>query len=90
MKKKTSVTDFFVIATCRSSRHTSSTAEEVINQLKNLGIKCSNTAGRPKCDWIIVDVGNVIVHLFRPEIRELYNLEKLWGINFESVGNISA
>lgn len=89
MKKKTSVTDFFVIATCRSSRHADSTAEEVVSKLKNFGIKCPNTAGRPKCDWIIVDAGNVIVHLFRPEIRELYNLEKLWGINFESVGNIS-
>jgi len=75
------------VATCRSSRHADSVADEVIQQLKNLGIKCPNPSGRPKCDWIIVDAGDVIIHLFRPEIRELYRLEKLWGMNFDSVEN---
>ena len=51
---------------------------------KKVGIKCPNPEGRPKCDWIIVDAGSVLVHLFRQEIRDLYNLEKLWEFNFDS------
>ena len=53
-------------------------------QLKKLGFKNLVPEGRPKCDWVIVDAGFVIVHLFRKETRELYNLEQLWEINFES------
>ena len=52
-----------------------------------MGIKCPSPAGRPQCDWIIVDIGSVIVHLFRSEIRELYSLEKLWGMSFDSLEN---
>ena len=55
-----------------------------------MGIKCPSPAGRPQCDWVIVDAGTVIIHLFRPEIRELYNLEKLWGMNFDLVENKTA
>jgi len=53
-----------------------------------MGIKCPNPSGRPQCDWIVVDAGSIFVHLFRPEIRLLYNLEKLWGTSFDSVENI--
>ena len=84
---KTSIADYFIIATCRSTRHTSATAEELIKKLKQIGIACSNPEGRPKCDWIIVDAGSIVIHLFRSEIRELYNLEKLWNISFDSVEN---
>ena len=49
-----------------------------------MGIKCPNPEGRPQCDWIIVDAGEIIVHLFRQEIRELYALEKLWEVSFDS------
>ena len=52
-----------------------------------MGIKCPIPSGRPQCDWVIVDAGSVIVHLFRPEIRELYGLEKLWGMSFEKIEN---
>ena len=58
-----------------------------MHNLKIVGIKCPSPAGRPQCDWVIVDVGDVIVHLFRPEIRELYSLEKLWDMSFESIEN---
>ena len=84
---KTSIADYFIIATCRSTRHTNATAEELIKKLKQIGIACSNPEGRPKCDWVIVDAGSVIIHLFRSEIRELYNLEKLWNMSFDSVEN---
>ena len=84
---KTSIADYFIIATCRSTRHTNATAEELVKKLKQIGIACSNPEGRPKCDWVIVDAGSVVIHLFRSEIRELYNLEKLWSLTFDSVEN---
>ena len=84
---KTSIADYFIIATCRSTRHTNATAEELIKKLKQIGIACSNPEGRPKCDWVIVDAGSVVIHLFRSEIRELYSLEKLWNMSFDVVEN---
>ena len=90
LKNKTSIADYFIIATCRSSRHADSTADEIIKRLKNLGINCPVPSGKPKCDWVIVDAGEVIVHLFREEIRALYSLEKLWGMNFNEVDHKSA
>ena len=84
---KTSVADYFIIATCRSARHTNATAEELIKKLKKIGITCSNPEGRPKCDWVIVDAGSVVIHLFRSEIRELYSLEKLWNMSIDTVEN---
>ena len=84
LKDKTSIADYFIIATCRSTRHADATADEIIKKLKKIGIKCPNPEGRPQCDWIIVDTGSIIVHLFRKEIRELYSLEKLWDISFEN------
>ena len=61
-----------------------------MNQLKSIGVKCPSPSGRPQCDWVIVDAGTVIVHLFRPEIRDMYSLEKLWGMSFDSVENKTA
>ena len=87
ISKKSSFADTFIIATCRSSRHTDATADELIQQLKKRGIVCPSPEGRPQCDWVIVDVGTVIVHLFRPQIREYYNLEKLWNMNFDLIEN---
>ena len=82
---KSSIADAFMIATCRSTRHANATADELRKKLKKIGILCPNPEGRPKCDWIIVDVGLIIVHLFRQEIRDLYSLEKLWDINFDNM-----
>ena len=84
LRSKSSVADYFIISTCRSSRHADATADELSKQLKKLGFKNPAPEGRPRCDWVIVDAGLVIVHLFRKEIREIYNLEQLWEINFES------
>ena len=83
----TSIADYFVIATCRSTRHANAIADELIKKLKKIGIMCPNPEGLPKCDWVIVDAGSVVVHLFRSEIRELYNLEKLWNMSFDLVEN---
>ena len=85
LKNKSSIADAFMIATCRSTRHANATADELTKRLKKIGILCPNPEGLPKCDWIIVDVGSIIVHLFRQEIRDLYSLEKLWDINFDNI-----
>ncbi len=87
MRNKSSVADYFVISTCRSTRHADATADDLAKKLKNLGFKNPSPEGRPKCDWVIVDAGSVIVHLFRKEIREIYNLEQLWEVNFKSEKN---
>ena len=79
--------DYFIIASCRSSRHADATADELTKQLKKIDVKCPNPEGRPKCDWVIVDAGSVIIHLFKPEIREIYSLEKLWSMSFDNVEN---
>ena len=84
LRNKSSVADYFVISTCRSTRHADATADDLARKLKKLGFKSPSPEGRPRCDWVIVDAGSVIVHLFRKEIRELYNLEQLWEVNFES------
>ena len=85
LKNKSSIADAFIIATCRSTRHASATADDLLEKLKKFDIYCPSPEGRPKCDWIIVDAGSVIVHLFRQEIRDLYNLENLWNISFENI-----
>ncbi len=87
LKDKTSIADYFIIATCRSTRHADATADEIIKKLKKIGIKCPSPEGRPQCDWVIVDAGHIIVHLFRSEIRKLYDIEKLWQISFDSIEN---
>ena len=87
LRNKSSVADYFVISTCRSSRHADATADDLARKLKKLGFKNPSPEGRPKCDWVIVDAGSVIVHLFKKETREIYNLEQLWEINFESEKN---
>ena len=85
LTNKSSIADAFMIATCRSTRHANATADELTKRLKKIGILCPNPEGLPKCDWIIVDAGSIIVHLFRQEIRDLYSLEKLWDINFDNI-----
>ena len=84
LSNKSSIADSFIIATCRSTRHADSVADDLSKKLKKLGVKCPNPEGRPQCDWVILDAGSIIVHLFRQETRELYNLEKLWEVSFDS------
>lgn len=75
---KSSIADFMVIASGRSNRHVGAIADQLIKKLKKATDFGAKVEGLPHCDWVLIDSGDVIVHVFRPEVREFYNLEKMW------------
>lgn len=82
---KTSIADYMVIATGTSARHVKSMADKVKDEIKkHYGIH-SHIEGKDGGDWVIVDAKDAIIHVFRQEVREFYNLEKLWGSDFSTV-----
>jgi ribosome-associated protein len=76
---KTSLADAMVITTGRVNRHVSAIADQLIESLKQQGHTGIRVEGMPHCDWVLIDAGDVVVHIFRPEVRSFYNLEKMWG-----------
>ena len=78
LRGKSSITDFMVVTTGRANRHVGAIAENVAKGLKESGLKAPHMEGLTNCDWVLIDSGDVIVHVFRPEVREFYNLEKMW------------
>lgn len=68
-----------IIASGRSARHVSSLADHVVRRLKELGSGRARVEGLPNADWVLIDTGDIVVHLFRPEVRAFYNLERIWG-----------
>jgi ribosome-associated protein len=74
---KSSIGDYMVISSGRSNRHVGSIADRVIEDLARAGIK-TRVEGMPHADWVLIDAGDVIVNVFRPEVRTFYNLEKMW------------
>ncbi|OUW24870.1 MAG: ribosome silencing factor [Rhodospirillaceae bacterium TMED167] len=79
LKGKTAIADYMIVASGTSQRQVSTMAEHLREKLKSLGIKSVSVEGMSQGDWVLIDGGDVIVHLFRPEIREFYDLERLWG-----------
>ena len=75
---KSSIGDFMVIASGRSDRHVVAVAEQLQRKLKETGFGRVRAEGLEAGDWVLLDTGDVIVHVFRPEVREFYNLEKMW------------
>lgn len=76
---KTSLADAMIIASGRSDRHVGAIADRIAHALKDMGKPAPRIEGVPVCDWVLIDAGDILVHLFRPEVRGFYNLEKLWG-----------
>lgn len=76
---KSSIADDMVIASGRSTRHVAAIAEQLVQTLKNRGHRDLRVEGMSQCDWVLIDAGDVVVHVFRPEVRSFYNLEKLWS-----------
>lgn len=75
---KSDIADHMVIASGRSARKVGAMAEHLITRLKHAGLRGVHAEGRAHADWVLVDAGDVVVHLFRPEVRVYYDLEKLW------------
>jgi len=81
LKGKTSIADAMVVTCGRSNRHVAACADRVIEGLEAAGVPDVRVEGMPHCDWVLIDAGDVIVHIFRPEVRAFYNLEKMWAGN---------
>ncbi len=79
LRGKTTLADMLLVASGRSTTHVGAVAERVVTACKEAGLAAPRVEGVPACDWVLIDAGDVIVHVFRPEVRQFYNLEKLWG-----------
>ena len=75
---KSSIGDYMVIASGRSDRHVGAIADQLQQKLKERGTARVRVEGLKTCDWVLIDAGDIIVHVFRPEVRDFYNLEKMW------------
>jgi ribosome-associated protein len=75
---KTSIADAMVVTSGRSNRHVGSIADRVVQGLKAAGVTGLHVEGQKNADWVLIDAGDIIVHVFRPEVRAFYNLEKMW------------
>ena len=80
LKDKSSVADGMIVASGRSHRHVSALADHLMRAIKEEGFGRARIEGLPHCDWVLIDAGDVIVHLFRPEVRSFYNIEKIWAV----------
>ena len=73
--------DYMVIATGRSERHVGAMADHLMRRVKDAGMGRCRAEGLPKADWVLIDAGDIIVHLFRADVRAFYNLEKMWSMD---------
>lgn len=79
LEGKSSIADHMVIASGRSTRQVAAIAQKLAEKIKQAGMGPVKLEGLPAADWVLVDVGDVVVHLFRPEVRSFYNLERMWA-----------
>src|SRR5210317_549724 len=79
LKKKSYIADYMIIASGTSSRHLQSLAENLVSELKKIGVNDCRIEGRESNDWKLVDAMDIIIHLFHPEKRDFYDLEKMWS-----------
>ncbi|MBR7621810.1 ribosome silencing factor [Phenylobacterium sp. 20VBR1] len=81
LKGKSAVADGLIVASGRSHRHVGAMADHLLRALKDEGYGKVRVEGMPHCDWVLIDTGDVIIHLFRPEVRTFYNIEKIWSVD---------
>lgn len=79
LKGKSSIGDFMVIASGLNERHVGAIADQLHKKMKEAGASRVRVEGADTCDWVLIDTGDLIVHVFRPEVREFYNLERMWA-----------
>lgn len=78
--EQSGLADYMVIASGTSSRHVSALAQKLKDRLAARGVKNLKIEGLSQADWVAIDAGDIIIHLFRPEVRAFYNMEKMWGM----------
>jgi ribosome-associated protein len=87
LEGKSSIADHMVIASGRSTRQVASMAQKLAERVKQAGFGHARVEGLPTADWVLIDAGDVVIHLFRPEVRSFYNLERMWSFEAgEAVG----
>ena len=86
---KSSIGDYMVVTSGRSLRHVGAIADDVVKELTIAGVRGIRVEGMRQGDWVLIDAGDVIVHVFRPEVREFYNLEKMWSAVRPDTGRTS-
>ena len=79
LEGKSTIADHMVIASGRSTRQVAAMAQKLAERIKHGGFGHSRIEGLPAADWVLIDAGDIVVHLFRPEVRSFYNLERMWG-----------
>ena len=89
LRGKSAFSDYMVVTTGRANRHVGAIAENVAKGLKEAGQKKLHVEGMANCDWVLIDTGEVILHVFRPEVREFYNIERLWAQNPQDEQRVS-
>ncbi|RIY01045.1 ribosome silencing factor [Aureimonas flava] len=80
LRTKSALADHMVIASGRSHRHVSAVADHLLRDLKEAGYGNAKVEGLQNGDWVLIDAGDIIVHIFRPEVRSFYNIEKMWSV----------
>lgn len=81
LEGKSAVADFMVIASGRSTRQVAAIAQKLAERIKHGGFGNSRIEGLPAADWVLIDAGDIIIHVFRPEVRDFYNLERMWAFS---------
>jgi ribosome-associated protein len=79
LRGKTTLADLMIVATGRSSVHVRAIADRVVKACKAAGFAAPRIEGLPHCDWVLLDAHDAIIHIFKPDVRQFYNLEKMWG-----------
>lgn len=86
VSKLTSITDYMVIVTGTSTTHIKALADSTVKRARELDVKIIGVEGRQQAEWVLVDLGDVVVHIMTAPVRRLYNLEELWNFNLEKTG----
>ena len=84
LKDKSSFADSLIVASGRSHRHVGALADHLLRALKEAGYGRAKVEGLPHCDWVLIDAGDLVIHIFRPEVRSFYNIEKIWSVDTTS------
>ena len=88
VRKLTDIADYMIIASGTSTRHVSATARKITDKMRELGVKSAGTEGETSGEWVLVDFGDVVVHVMHPQTRAFYNLEKLWSGDMSSLADM--